>query len=391
MAEDPIPVDGCAPGVIVRTTEVDSPYDIDLRRPPSERWREVILKEGGTAQRLALAAQRELPWLARLLASPLGALFRIAYTVSGGLYRAEMSSWADAMDVPVGVATMLNCAYELSYLDPSYKTGCTAGAICLDSYGIVHLRNLDWSVAGLGGGTRLFRFHGANHCFVAVGTLGFVGVLSGMVPGQYSATINWAPPDRRLWPTAFGRFGAAFWLRHTLETCENARDAIDALTTQKLATGAFYTVCDAQQKQAVVVERVADGHVRRDGPRPLVHANHFVEEAYARVNQVIDKPQREGAQTELKCSEKRRAVLEVLLNGLPSTASLKEAAALLNIAPVLNVETCQQMLFAPLTGDVLARGVDVRKTGSETVASDVDVWTHVTMTNEGGRCEKCRA
>src|SRR5262245_62065245 len=125
--KDGRPVDGCTSGTIVEITTAIGPYDIDLTLPEADRWRDVISKERGAARDLALAAREDLPWTAKLLATPLGTLFRIAYTLSGGLYAREIRSWADAMGMSAGVATMLNCGYELSYLDSSYKFGCTAG------------------------------------------------------------------------------------------------------------------------------------------------------------------------------------------------------------------------------------------------------------------------
>ena len=48
-----------------------------------------------------------------------------------------------------------------------------------------------------------------------------VGVLSGMLPGAYSATINWAPPARA--PTF--RFGPTFLLRDAMSR-RHGREAI---------------------------------------------------------------------------------------------------------------------------------------------------------------------
>ena len=99
--------------------------------------------------------------------------------------------------------------------------GCTAGVRWLDGLGMVHLRTLDWPLATMGQATRFFRFQRGAREFVSVGVPGQVGVLSGMLPGGYSVTINWAPPIGR---PSFD-FGPTFLLRDTLETCDRYDDA----------------------------------------------------------------------------------------------------------------------------------------------------------------------
>jgi hypothetical protein len=165
-------------------------YIIDLGHAEPERWVEVIAHEKSAVRRLIAEADAELARVPEVVRW----LFARLYGTFGGLYRAEMAAWADALSVSPGTVTMLNGAYELSHLHWGKLFGCTAGVRWLDGRGMVHLRSLDWPLASMGAATRLFRFRRGTREFVSVGVPGQVGVLSGMLASAYSITINWAPP-----------------------------------------------------------------------------------------------------------------------------------------------------------------------------------------------------
>src|SRR5579859_1775816 len=140
-------------------------YRIDLGKSEARRWAEVIARETATARRLVEEAGREferVPELARWVFSRL-------YQSFGGLYRGEIASWAEAIGVSLGTATILNCAYELSHLRWPRLFGCTAGVRWIAGMGMVHVRNLDWPLASMGAATRLFHFHHGGREFVSIG------------------------------------------------------------------------------------------------------------------------------------------------------------------------------------------------------------------------------
>jgi hypothetical protein len=222
------------------TTDVPT-YLIDLDRDEGRRWEEVISREKTAASRVVEEAGSQFERVPELLRW----VFARLYQRSGGLYRGEITSWAEALGVSLGTATILNCAYELSHLRWPKLFGCTAGVRWVDGLGMVHIRSLDWPLASIGAATRLFRFRRRAREFVSVGVPGHVGVLSGMLPQAYSVTINWAPP------VAFPcfDFGPAFLARDTLETCDTYDAAVRTLTTTRLSTSVFFTVCGTACQQ----------------------------------------------------------------------------------------------------------------------------------------------
>jgi hypothetical protein len=317
-------------------------YVIDLGKDEPERWREVISHEAALAgplvRQVAVEFER-VPEIVRWL-------FARLYHAFGGLYRGEIAAWAEALGVSLGTATMLNCAYELSHLRLPKLFGCTAGVRWFDGLGLVHVRNLDWPLPAMGPATRLFRFRRGDREFVSVGVPGQVSVLSGMLPGAYSVTINWAPPASR--PNF--DFGPAFLLRHTLETCDSYRAAVAALRRTPLSTSVFFTVCGTEKGQACVIERTQRTAAVREPAGPaLAQANHHVAARLVRNNKVLREVEEAGFHED---SGQRAEALGRALTDAGPLGALDEVAGLLDVSPICNRYTVQRMAFCPRTGDV---------------------------------------
>lgn len=322
-------------------------YLIDLGRDEEKRWEEVISREKTAASHVVQEAGSQFERVPELLRW----VFARLYQGSGGLYRGEISSWAEALGVSLGTATILNCAYELSHLRWPKIFGCTAGVRWVDGLGMVHVRSLDWPLATMGAATRFFHFRRGTRTFVSVGVPGHVGVLSGMLPHAYSVTVNWAPP------VAFPcfDFGPAFLVRDTLERCDSYEAATRTLTETPLSTSVFFTVCGTAQDQACVIERTQREAVVRPMPGPvLVQANHHVDRRFAKNNEDILEGEDEEDVFSLAGSDKRADTFLRALAELPGSCTLQTVANTLNGATVLNQDTCQQMAFCPASGEVKA-------------------------------------
>jgi hypothetical protein len=315
-------------------------YAIDLTKEEAARWEEVILCERTVAGQLIAEAAADLQRVPEVFRWVFAQLYRF----SGGLYRGEIESWARALEVSPGTATMLNCAYELSHLRWPRPFGCTAGVRWIDGLGMVHVRNLDWPLRGLGEATRLFSFRRRERSFVAVGVPGQVGVLSGMLPHAYSVTINWAPPAS--FPSF--QFGPAFLLRDTLETCDRYEDAVKLLKRTRLSTSVFFTVCGIEKGQACVIERTPNEAVVREMTGAvLVQANHHVAERFRRNNEELREMEEGEEEPFIQDSGKRAESLDRALMEAPASCSPEEIGERLNTAPVQNQYTCQRMILCP--------------------------------------------
>ena len=319
-------------------------YVVDLERPEAGRWAEVIAAEKENARRLIDRAAADLERVPRTARWTFGQLYRMF----GGLYQGEIAAWAEGLGVSVGTATMLNCLYELSHLPQPKWLGCTAGVRWIEGHGMVHVRTLDWPIDGMGEATRLFRFKRGKREFISIAMPGQVGMLSGMLPGAYSVTINWAPPAAL--PTF--DFGPGFLLRDVFETCDTYAAAVERLTKEQLSTSVFYTICGAARNQACVIERTQQGAaVRPFTGTTLVQANHHIAPTFAQNNEAIRKVPPEEEVFSIDGSSKRVRIMQDGLAALPTTCSLEAMAAPLDIPTVLNSQTCQKMVFCPASGE----------------------------------------
>jgi len=317
---------------------------IDLFKDEPDRWAEVIRRDKQLVLDLIEEAKEDFPVIPDAVIKGAGWLFNKVYGLSGGRYRGEMSAWSDALGITPGEVALLNCTYELSHVGERLF-GCTAGVRWVEGLGMVHVRSMDWPLSGIGPATRLFHFIDGGREHYSVGISGYVSVLSGMVPGAYSVTINWAPP------TSIPTFdwGPSFLLRETLETCQSYDEAVEVLANTRLSTSVFFTVCGVRRGQACVIERTRKATaIRKPRRGVLVQANHHVAPAFQDNNA-------SGFDADtLKDSRLRAFTLEEELSSLKGASSLEEVAACLDVSPVCNEQSYQQMAFCPGSGEVRA-------------------------------------
>lgn len=343
---------------------------IDLELPPSRRWADCIAQDRDVARRLlecgwddAMAEAEKNKGVPRRLlelgAAAVRGPFHLAYRASGGRHMDEIRAWARALDANLSHLVMMQCMYELSHLAPERPAlGCSAGARWYATLGMVHVRTLDWAFAAIGPATRIFEWRRGARRHYTVGMPGMVGALSGMVPGGYSVTINWAPPVA----LPFFFLGPLFELRACLEECDTYTQAVERLRTSRLASSVFFTICGAKRGEACVVERVKTrlrgGHeaaVREIGDDAIAQSNHYQSDALARFN-----PDFAADSTLLMRTTRARAqLLAERLRARDELASLEDAQDVLLEDPVCNAETRQMMVFCPARGEVRVWREDV--------------------------------
>jgi len=315
-------------------------YTIDLSLDEHERWAHVIRREKKVARRLVDEGMADFEGIPGFAIKTAGWIFKQFYGIFGGRYIGEMEAWAEALGITVGEATLMNCSYELSHITEQLY-GCTAG-IHSDGQHLRHVRSMDWPLPTIGPATRIFHFVDGGREFYSVGICGHVSVLSGMVPGAYSVTINWAPPAGR------PRFdwGPSFLLRETLEQCDTYAAAVDVLTHTKLSTPVFFTVCGVRRGQACVIERThTEAAVRKTRGPVITQANHHVAKKFVANNGPFD------AEDD---SVVRAETLKIELESLATPTLLDDVAACLDVEPVCNEQSFQQMAFCPATGELKA-------------------------------------
>ena len=333
-------------------------YEIDLSLPEEERWEDVISAERTLARKVCkdvLAQIEPVPQLARLV-------FEKIYRLAGGRYVGEMEAWASALNVSLGDMAVIQCSYEFAHLrnvlmrqgGEIFKRfgglfGCTAGIHQTRSLGMVHVRSMDWPMRHGGEATRIFKFRDGERVFYSVGVLGLIGVLSGMLPGAYSVTINWAEPQTAPNPLAFGPL---FLLREAMETCDSYEAVVYKLSKTELASPVFFVVCGAKRGQGCVIERTkTSASVRRWKDEPLTQGNHYECKRFLRHNAPILEAE-EGYENLFDDSVARTDLMSEMLVEHRQPASVRSLSAVVRKSPIRNIETVHQMAFHPKSGSL---------------------------------------
>lgn len=332
---------------------------IDLKLPESIRWNEVIRKEKKNVKKF-LKLNHSIIY--RLIGSKFGE----KYKKYEGLYIDEMESWAEGIEYTFGLISALNCQYSLYSWGvalmnkPRHKVlkilkdlmsqipGCTTGIKWHKKMGMVHIRNMDWSLYGLGNATRLFKFKNGKREFYSVGVLGQIGVFSGMLPKKYAITINWAPisdfPD-------FNGYEPSMLLRWIFENCNTYEEALKELKRTPLATNVFFAISGTKDDDAAIVERTKNHSItRKIKNNCLVQSNHYVSNKFAELNSYYESL---FSGLENSDSYARKVALERRITSLKADFSASTIANCLDDEDVWDENsTYQQMLFIPKTGDI---------------------------------------
>lgn len=275
-------------------------------------------------------------------------LFR-GYTLSGGLYTDEIAQWAKALGVRERDILTANVSYELAQAGRLLAArfpavGCTSTVMDSPEHGLVHVRNMDWDLKGMGRTSIVRLLKGKDREVVSVTNPGFVGILSGMVPGNFSITINWVPSTRR---PRFD-FGPVFLVRWVLENAKNFDAAVAYLSGTPLSSSVLFTVCGVNH--ACVIERTCkDSDIRWYDDEPLVVCNHYITEAFDNLNVEDESTEysRERYQKALRAARRFKG------------KTLERMFKVLSGEDCLNELTAQQMVFAPAAADYRVRAYDI--------------------------------
>ena len=195
---------------------------------------------------------------------------------TGNPYRHEIDGVRRSLGCPGAV--MLNMSYEWS---------CSAG-VGTDPTGVGNrlLRTLDWPLPGLGRALVVARQQGAAGCYYNATWPGYVGVLTAMAPGRFSAAIN-QPPLRRLTGSlpldwALGRFSIyrqgglppSHLLRRVFDECRDYEDAKRMLVETPVCLPTFFSLSGRSAEQGCVIERTETAAVVHEAPFCIT--NHWV-------------------------------------------------------------------------------------------------------------------
>lgn len=241
-------------------------YTINLDLPPAQRFQEVC-----SVPAFQAAAQNLVNSVVAVLPNGGADIEKVGNMLYTNYYPYEQSQeiqgCAQYLGVSAGWLAILNIGYEAT-------DACTSIVAQTNDGQIYHARNLDfWTGIWLTDQLRNMTFQGefqqnGQLLFHATTFAGYVGVLSGQKPGQYSVTI-----DTRFYPkngleNLFGEIIAAIsatnaslvsFLSRNVLTNENDFDAaLNQLSNSMLIADVYYILAGASANQGAVISRNRD-------------------------------------------------------------------------------------------------------------------------------------
>jgi hypothetical protein len=293
---------------------------------------ELFESRQASASALLASASSSVP---SLMLGPLDSLSRQWFQRAWAPYAGDIGSIAKVMSVGIWFA------------NTSMEWGCTAGvAADPGNSGSRILRTLDWLVRGLGREVVVVRMGGRSVIFYNVTWSGYVGALTMMATGQFSAAVNQTPTVRRRMVPLTLNWGInrikllrsraippTHLLRLVCETCDDYEQTKEVLCETPIALPALFTLSRMNATESCVIERLERRSFVHETPNAI--ANHWLNNSLHGKAQGIDSHR--------------------LMNGLRRLA--------INgfdwlIDPVLNVDTRLAAAMNAAQEDLLVRGFE---------------------------------
>lgn len=219
-------------------------FRVNLDEPAETRWKHIVqAKRQSILQVLSAFKKQYIP--------PTGIVRLAATWVMPRMpFYDEVFGIAKELGQPVLDVIILQLSYEISML-------CTSTVTAKGE----HLRTLDWPLREISGLTIKVEFYKHNeHLFSAVTWAGFVGILTAMVPGAYSVSVNHRNAEGvTIMSMLFGlvsnrNMPVADAVRTCLERKRTYSEAKDYLSSVRLLAPTYFTLC-GQPGQGIVITR----------------------------------------------------------------------------------------------------------------------------------------
>lgn len=239
-------------------------YIIDLDLPPSQRWNQVVddYKEKWKAVD-DYAKELVKSVIGPTLGPAVDFVIRstLKSLVGRAHYSLEMKAIAERSKMDLGRLVLLQHIYEASAC-------CTSIVLDGDTHPI-HIRCMDWEMDILKPLTiEIDCRKGGQTVFVATTWAGFLGVFTGMRPGQWSCSLNFRVTSQgsfweNLKSAMHGATPSGFLMRRLLESEPSFDAAVEALANTPVVAPCYISVCGSSPGQGTLITRNLKGEENR--------------------------------------------------------------------------------------------------------------------------------
>lgn len=232
-------------------------YIVDLDAPPEHRWTQIIDDYKHHIRAIDAYARNVMILIfGSIIGPPIDAIVRCVLKTFAGraAYAAEMKAVAKQAGMDLGRLLIMQHIYETA--------ACCTSIVAADANGQpLHIRCMDWGMDMLKPLTiEVDVRKGGRTIFLATTWAGFLGVFTGMRPGEWSCSLNYrATQGGSVWHNlkalVKGASPAGFLIRHLLESEADFSVATHALATTPLVAPCYLAIAGAQPGQGVLITR----------------------------------------------------------------------------------------------------------------------------------------
>ena len=339
------------------TQQIAGEGTVNLDLPPEERWKNVCGRLKNESKFLEGYLEESLHVSAKT-AELIEKMGQVLIQIYGEDVKGEIKGCADALGVDFGLLMVLNLGYEVRRLgggihnttgpcDSCMHEGqggnmCTSIVARKPDGKLVHGRNLDWNIpAQLRNFVMTIHFVKDGEVLFTGGTIiGYVGILTGMKPGKFSASID----ERGLGGDVLANIWQALTnkkslqpshlLRKTLVEANDYEEALQMLSSMPLIAPVYYIIAGLGPNDGALLSRD-----RNDSIKPLYlndTAWYLVQTNY---DHWEDAP---------VFDDRRKYALEYITEVTQANVDLDQVNGGLSKWPVRNDDTSQTILMDPL-------------------------------------------
>ena len=313
-------------------------YIVNLDAPPEERW-EFLRSYKDEIEALLTYYLNDLAGIE--FVNELIPAYRAAYISEE--YVKEIATIAGFLKFSNEAVLLANLYYDIlkSYF------GCTAFAVDNEE-GLFHGRNLDWHTENklLSKYTAIFDFQkNGKTIFKSVGWKGFIGVLSGIHPKNFSFTLNAILSDD---PPEIA-YPISFFIRDVLTNANSFDEAKTLLENKMIASDCLLLLSGVASNEFVVIERTPTRFATRSSSN-----NRIVVTNDYKLLKETGNNSNENILAQTSCQRYERT--KFLLGSRPITAP-EDCLGILKDEDVKMNITVQQMVFNNRKGTLIVENM----------------------------------
>jgi hypothetical protein len=250
------------------------------------------------------------------------------------MYLNELKEISEIVEISVEELILAQLCYEMF-------AACTSIVVQFDNKNF-HYRTMDWDFDFLKKVTVELDFRRRDETiFVATSWVGYVGILTGMIPEKYSIALNYRRSDGNIitnvtralkmcWPTGY-------LIRHILEEGMNFDQAKHMLERASLISPCYFTLCASVGKSYIFV-RDPDRCIKTVASKNLLIQTNIDPDSSRNDENILYSIQRR---------EKARSIVTVERENWNNHGDIYDS---FNIWPIINDETVYVSIMNPSDG-----------------------------------------